>query len=133
MYEKRHKTIKKRVRHHDSNLRDVFGNTNYDVGNNIKYNRVISPALTVAIFVRTMAVFIRQITRTPVLLQQCARLAATQNVSKRGYADMAFTMASPSDVSQCITTLRNYRYHENKCTCQTFQGQIGLFVPWDYR
>ncbi|XP_046331553.2 ATP synthase subunit delta, mitochondrial-like [Haliotis rufescens] len=45
-----------------------------------------------------MAVFIRQITRAPVLLQQCARLAATQNVSKRGYADMAFTMASPSDI-----------------------------------
>merc|ERR1711860_274671 len=41
------------------------------------------------------AIVARQACRAPRLLQQCAKLSAT---SQRGYADMAFTLASPYEV-----------------------------------
>merc|ERR1711951_181181 len=41
------------------------------------------------------AIVARQACRAPRLLQQCAKLSAS---SQRGYADMAFTLASPYDV-----------------------------------
>ena len=46
------------------------------------------------------ATVLRQAARAPLLVQQCSRLIAA---SHRSYADMAFTFASPYDVSIELT------------------------------
>ncbi|GFR66469.1 ATP synthase subunit delta, mitochondrial [Elysia marginata] len=59
---------------------------------------------------------LRQVARVPILAQQCSRLFAA---SHRGYADMAFTFASPYDVYYKDAKVK-------QIDVPTFSGNFGI-------